>query len=103
MSTVVSGAKRAGAAKGNLVRLYDALLSLKTREECAAFLRDLCTVAELKEMAERFQIAKLVANNKSYREISRITGASTVTVTRVSHWYHHGMGGYRSVLSRLKT
>jgi TrpR-related protein YerC/YecD len=103
MGTIVAKAKRAGALRGNLVRLYDAVLSLKNRDECAAFMRDLCTTAELKEFGERFQIAKLLANNKSYRDISDTTGASTTTITRVSHWYHHGQGGYRSVLSRLKT
>ena len=102
MGTIVSKAKRPNAAKGDLGRLYEAVLSLKTREECAAFLRDLCTLAELKELAERLAIANLVARDTPYRDISGKVGASTTTVTRVAHWYHHGMGGYRSVISRLK-
>lgn len=88
--------------KRGLDALYDALLSLKNREECAAFMRDLCTRAELNEFAERFAIAQLIAKGVSYRATADTTGASTTTVTRVSHWYHHGMGGYRSVISRLK-
>lgn len=82
--------------------LFEAFLQIKTPQECRGFLRDLCTFAELKAMAERLQIAKAVAKKMSYREISNKTGASTATVTRVSHWFHHGMGGYKLVLERCK-
>ena len=101
MGTVISTAKRAGNVSVNMARLYDALLSLKTRAECAAFLRDLCTPAELKEFGERLQIASLLVEDMSYRDISDKTGASTTTITRVAQWYHHGRGGYRTALSRL--
>ncbi len=80
--------------------LLKALLNLKTEKECRNFLRDLCTLSELKAMIERFQVAKRVANNETYREISKKTGASTATVTRVAHWFHHGMGGYKFVMKR---
>ena len=85
----------------DLMRLYDAFLSLKNREECAAFLRDLCTLVEIDALAERFSIATLVAKDVSYREIANTTGSSTTTVTRVAHWLHHGRGGYPLVLKRL--
>lgn len=81
--------------------LYDAFLSLKTREECAAFLRDICTRAEIQALQERFVAARLIAEGRSYRDISDTTGASTTTVTRVAHWLNHGMGGYRTVISRI--
>jgi TrpR-related protein YerC/YecD len=82
--------------------LFKAVAKLKTTEEVKFFLRDLCTFSELKAMSERFQVAKLVAKENSYREINKKTGASTATITRVAHWFHHGMGGYRLVLNRMK-
>ncbi len=82
--------------------LYKAILALRTVEECRAFFRDLCTLSEIAEMAERFHVAKLVQKNIPYREISKKTGSSTATVTRVAHWLHHGTGGYRRVLERMK-
>lgn len=82
--------------------LFEAILSLKSIKECQAFFRDLCTLYEIKAMTERFQSAKMLANNVSYREISKKTGSSTATITRVAHWLHHGMGGYKLVLERIK-
>lgn len=81
--------------------LFNTILNLKTPEECKNFFRDLCTLSELNEMVERFQVAKRVSNKESYRNISQKTGASTTTVTRVAHWLHHGMGGYKLVLGRM--
>lgn len=67
------------------------------------FLRDLCTLTELKAMAERWEVVQLVAQEIPYREISQRTGASTTTVTRVAHWLHHGEGGYRLALEKLQS
>lgn len=94
--------KDGGEDQKRLDRLYDALLSLKNREECAAFLRDLCTVSELEALSERLAIAERVSKDESYLSIATDLGASTTTVTRVAHWLNHGMGGYRAVLNRLK-
>lgn len=82
--------------------LYEAILSLENTDEAKKFLRDVCTFSELKAIAERFRVAKLVRSEVPYREISQKTGASTATVTRVAHWYHHGMGGYKLVFDRMK-
>jgi TrpR-related protein YerC/YecD len=82
--------------------LFEAILQLRDREECARFFRDLCTVAELEAMAERWAVARLVASQMSYRQISEVTGASTATVTRVAHWLKYGEGGYRLMLERIK-
>ena len=82
--------------------LFEAILSLKSAKECKAFLRDLCTLSEIEAMIERFQVAKMVKNNIPYREISKKTGSSTATITRVAHWLHHGIGGYKLVLERMK-
>lgn len=83
--------------------LFKAVTALKTEQECKKFMRDLCTLAELKEMAERWQVAKQVKKGLPYRNISKTTGVSTATITRVAHWLNHGMGGYQLVLHRLKT
>jgi TrpR-related protein YerC/YecD len=90
------------AEKKRLEKLYEAVLSLKTKEECAAFMRDLCTVGELETFAERLAIAERVSKDESYLSIAGDLGASTTTVTRVAHWLNHGMGGYRTVINRMK-
>ena len=82
--------------------LYDAVLALKTREEAAGFIRDLCTLSEIDALAERYAVARLLAKDMSYRDVADKTGASTTTVTRVAHWLNHGQGGYRTVIERLK-
>lgn len=81
--------------------LFAGILKLKNTKECRQFFRDLCTITELNAMAERFVVAKKVSASESYREISKQTGSSTATITRVAHWLHHGMGGYAMVLKRL--
>jgi len=80
--------------------LVDAFARLREPTVVAAFLRDLCTTNELDAMGQRLQVARLVDEAVSYQEISRRTGASTATVTRVAHWLHYGEGGYREVLKR---
>jgi len=82
--------------------LFETILSLETLDEAERFLRDLCTLAELEAMAHRWQVAKLVDQGLPYHEVSRRTGASTTTVTRVAHWLRHGEDGYRLALDRLR-
>ena len=82
--------------------LFDAIRSLETRAELEAFLRDLCTLAELEAMAHRWEVARLVDRGLPYTEIAEKTNASTTTVTRVAHWLRHGEGGYRLALDRRK-
>lgn len=83
-------------------QLIQAILELETADECKKFFRDLCTLSELEAMAERFQVAKRVFAGETYREINKKTGSSTATITRVAHWLHHGMGGYKLVLERMQ-
>jgi len=78
--------------------LVDALSSVSSPETMAAFLKDLCTTAELDAIGQRLQVARLVREGVPYQEISRRTGASTATVTRVAHWLRYGEGGYNLVL-----
>jgi TrpR-related protein YerC/YecD len=85
-----------------LDELADALLSLRTPEECRRFLRDLCTLGELEALTHRWQIARLLEGGSSYLEISERVRTSTATVTRVAHWLHHGAGGYGIALARRR-
>jgi TrpR-related protein YerC/YecD len=79
--------------------LTGALVSCKTDEEMANFLRDIGTLAELQAWSERFEVAKQLAQGKTYRDIAVATGASTTTVTRVAKFLENGEGGYRKVLN----
>lgn len=94
-------AERAVENVPGLDDLADALLSLRTRDECLRFLRDLCTLGELEALAHRWQIARLAAEGVPYLEIAERVQTSTATVTRVAQWLRHGAGGYRIVLDRL--
>jgi len=93
----------AAAAARSHVELYDALLALKTREEVDAFLSDLCTPAEVRAFAERWQVARLLdGGGKSYREIAAQAQASPTTVVRVARFLKEmPHQGYRLVLDRL--
>ncbi|PIR52656.1 DNA-binding transcriptional regulator [Candidatus Peregrinibacteria bacterium CG10_big_fil_rev_8_21_14_0_10_49_10] len=82
-----------------LKSLCSALASCETEEEIASFLRDIGTLSELQAWGERFEVAKQVAQGKTYREIAKNTGASTTTVTRVAKFLENGEGGYRKVLN----
>lgn len=94
----------AAAAALSRVALYDALLSLKTRDEVDAFLADLCTPAEVRAFAERWEVARLLdAGGQSYREIAAAAQASPTTVVRVARFLKEmPHQGYRLVLDRLK-
>ena len=80
--------------------LFKAIASLKTADESKKFFRDLCTLAELKAMSERWQVARKIQEGVSYRKIAKKTGSSTATITRVAHWLHHGTGGYSLIMHR---
>jgi len=80
--------------------LFKAIISLKTMKEAEAFFRDLCTIDEIKEMSERWQIAQMVNKGLPYREIAKKLNVSTTTVARVALWLNNGAGGYQIVLDR---
>ena len=82
--------------------LFDAILRLDSREDAERFFRDLCTLTEIRDMAQRWSVVRLLDSGKHYAEISRETGASTATITRIASWLNHGEGGYRVALDRLK-
>ena len=82
-------------------RLFEAILQLQTIEECYAFFEDIGTVSELKAFVQRFEVARMLAGHKTYREIHEKTRASEATISRVSRSLHYGADGYQIVLRRL--
>ena len=81
--------------------LFDAILALDSRDQAERFFRDLCTLNELHDMAQRWAVVRLLDAGRHYAEISRETGASTATITRIASWLNHGEGGYREMLDRI--
>ena len=84
----------------NTKGLCKALLCLKSENECMALLEDLCTIKEIMDMSQRLSVAKMLDKGISYAEISKQTGASTATISRVSKCYEYGAGGYKAVISK---
>src|SRR2546428_1867138 len=82
--------------------LCDAFLELRTREEAAAFLRDICSLHELEALGHRWQAARMLDRGTSYARVAAELHASTATVTRVAHWLNHGDGGSRLPLVRIR-
>ena len=82
--------------------LYRAIVSIQNEEECRKFLEDLCTVSELKAMAQRIDVAILLDKGLIYSEILDKTGASSATISRVNRCLHYGAGGYQAVVPRLR-
>lgn len=81
---------------------FKAVLSLSTVEECSAFFEDICTVKELQDISQRLEVAKMLKDGKSYQTVSKETGASTATISRVNRCLVYGTGGYEEVLKKLK-
>ncbi len=82
--------------------LFDAILSLKNREECYTFFEDVCTVNELLSFSQRFEVAHMLREQKTYLDIAEKTGASTATISRVNRSLNYGNDGYDMVFERLK-
>jgi len=78
--------------------LAQAFLKLQTEKEIVNFLRDLLTLSEIEEFANRLEMAKLLARGWSYKRVAKELKVSTTTVTRVAHWLYRGCGGYQKVL-----
>lgn len=81
--------------------LFDAILELKSKEECYLFFEDLCTVNELLSLSQRFEVAGMLRNHNTYLEIADKTGASTATISRVNRSLNYGNDGYDMVFNRL--
>ena len=83
-------------------QLFEAILCLKNKEECYTFFEDVCTINELLSLSQRFEVAKMLREKRTYLEISEKTGASTATISRVNKCLVYGSDGYRKMLDRLK-
>lgn len=81
--------------------LFRAVLQLRTVEECYRFFEDVCTIGEVKALAQRFAVARMLDEGKTYREIAARTGASSATISRVHRFLSYGADGYALVLERL--
>ncbi len=81
--------------------LFDAILQLKSKEECYLFFEDLCTVNELLSLSQRFEVASMLRNHSTYLEIADKTGASTATISRVNRSLNYGNDGYDLVFGRM--
>ena len=81
---------------------FKAIITLKTEKECEMFFDDICTIQELEAIAQRFEVAKLLVEGKSYVDINKETGASTATICRVSKCINYGEGGYKTAIERLR-
>ena len=86
----------------SLDRFFEAILKLDSIDDCYRFFDDVCTVKEIREIAQRLDVAKYLSEGKNYQEISAMTGASTATISRVNKCLNYGSGGYRSMLAKLK-
>jgi len=82
-------------------QLWRAILTLRTPEECYRFFEDVCTIGEIRAMASRLEVARLLAAGLTYQDIARRTGASSATISRVRRFLEYGADGYRVVLDRL--
>ena len=82
--------------------LFDAILSLQSKEECYSFFEDLCTINELLSLSQRYEVASMLRDKKTYLEIAEKTGASTAKISRVNRSLNDGNDGYELVFERLK-
>lgn len=81
--------------------LFEAILSLKDKDECYKFFEDICTIHEIKAIEQRWQVAIMLKQGKTYSEIAKLTGASTATISRVNRCLNYGSDGYNLVLDRV--
>lgn len=81
--------------------LFNGILKINDMEECYKFFEDICTISEIKSIAQRFEVARMLSEKKTYTEIAEKTGASTATISRVNRALNYGADGYNIILSRL--
>lgn len=82
--------------------LFQAILSLENPEECYTFFEDVCTINELLSLSQRFEVARMLREHRTYLEIAEKTGASTATISRVNRSLNYGNDGYDMVFSRIE-
>lgn len=82
-------------------RLFDAILRLESREECRQFFEDICTIKEVRDMAQRLDVAILLDQGRNYQDISALTKVSSATISRVNRCLVYGNGGYKNVIDKI--
>lgn len=82
--------------------LFDAILTLQSKEECYEFFEDVCTVNEILSLSQRFEVARMLREKRTYIDIAEQTGASTATISRVNRSLNYGNDGYDMIFERLK-
>ncbi|NLK21159.1 MAG: hypothetical protein GX308_03535 [Epulopiscium sp.] len=82
--------------------LFEVILMLRNIDECYSFFEDICTINEIKSLAQRLEVAKMLRKHKTYSEITEKTGASTATISRVNRSLTYGSDGYNMILDRLE-
>ncbi len=87
--------------KKNLEQFYRAILSIKDEEECRKFFDDVATIREMLDMSARLEVARMLDEGTVFSEISKETGASSATISRVNKCLTYGEGGYKAVLDRI--
>ena len=86
----------------NVDFLFEAILSLQSKEECYDFFEDLCTVQELQTLSQRIAVAKMLSEKRVYKDIVNETGASTATISRVNRSLQYGCDGYDKIFERIQ-
>jgi TrpR-related protein YerC/YecD len=81
--------------------LFEAILSLQNKEECYSFFQDIATVAEIKALAQRLEVARMLQEDVTYSRIEEMTGASSATISRVKRCLYYGADGYKTILARM--
>ena len=84
-------------------RLFEAILTLQNKEECYTFFQDVCTINEILSLSQRFEVARMLRESKTYLEIAEKTGASTATISRVNRSLNYGCDGYDMVFARMQS
>lgn len=92
-----------GNIQSTTLNLFKAILQIENLEECSLFFEDICTIKELQDLSQRLQVAQMLKDGTSYSEISKKTGASTTTISRVNRCLVYGGGGYSSILEKLSS
>ncbi|SHK12804.1 Trp operon repressor family [Anaerobranca californiensis DSM 14826] len=88
--------------KEHINQLFEGILLLEDLDECYRFFEDLCTVNEVKSLAQRLEVARMLKSGMTYQKIEEATGASTATISRVKRCLEYGEGGYNTILERLE-
>ena len=92
----------ANIRSASIDRLFEAILQLKTTEDCYNFFEDICTIKELQDMAQRLDVAFLLTEGLNYQKIAQEVNVSTATISRVSKCLNYGNGGYRNAIEAIK-